>query len=176
MSYTAFYLSVRKLNNDSIFLKITGTISRTTSWILGLFVLIWMHFFLQNPNMAVTISFDEIFSIQKCVKNCETGRETHTLILMYENQTLATFSKNNRGCLKNHLTDTRLICTHLEAFFMLNLTIVKISTKKCWNLLILWPVVYTKHLAVKERGWRCSQSATSKITHRLDLNEYYKLM
>ena len=37
----------------------------------------------------------------------------------------------NQNCLKNHWTNTRLVCTHLNAFFMLNPNMVIIISRIC---------------------------------------------
>ena len=68
-------------------------------------------------------------------------------ILEYKRWQFTIFSQNhNSYC--NHCTNTRLVCTHLNAFFMLNpnmamkIWISTFSEKKC---LKIWLVVSTRH-------------------------------
>ena len=57
-----------------------------------------------------------------------------------------TISRNLRGYLKNHWTKYRLVCTQINAFFMLNPNIamkIWISIKS-WKNLKFWPVFCTR--------------------------------
>ena len=73
---------------------------------------------------------------------------------LYKNKLkLKLFSPNSRGYLKNHCTNTRLVCTHQNAFFMLNLNMVmKIWISKIFEKVDKFPpVVCTRHDPRRER-------------------------
>ena len=50
------------------------------------------------------------------------------------------FSKNPRRHLKNYWTNTKLVCTHLNAFFMLNQNMAMKIFQIYWKMLILFLV------------------------------------
>ena len=67
--------------------------------------------------------------------------ERHSKIVRPPTKYLKIASQNPRGYLKSHWTNTRLVCTHMNAFYMLynpNMemkfwTLTKFEKKNCWK-------------------------------------------
>ena len=65
---------------------------------------------------------------------------------------LQIFSENCKGYLKNHWSNTRLVCTHLNAFFMLNPYMVR----KIWiNIFFFfWTSEIQPFICSQHQAWR----------------------
>ena len=132
----------KKLKFETIFLQFQGAVSRTTAPILGLFVLTWTCFLCWIQIWLWQFEFwnfsGEItkFWLGKVLMIYTLARTTHT-----KSWNLKLVSRNSKGYLKNHCTNTRLVCTHLNAFFMLN-------PKKAMNFENFWKswTILTCHL------------------------------
>ena len=122
------------LNSNTVRVKISQylpKIAEVNSWttgpILGLFVLIWVQF---SCRILIREWKFEFWIFWKKFDTFSMASALNTYMMRVKRL----FSQNDRSYVLHHWTNTRLVCTHLNAFFIPNPNMAM----KIWISIFFW--------------------------------------